>query len=72
MPQSYGMFRPNKHDVIVGVFRRLAAESTHNRDLQSLCRAAQMVLHSYQAGIVDEDELFQHCCGMGKGASPVD
>jgi hypothetical protein len=72
MPPFDGTLRPHKNDVIVGVFRRLAADSLHNRDLESLCRAAHLVLHWYQSGIVDEDQLFRHCSKLGKGVRPVD
>lgn len=66
MKQEWGILEPKELNLVCGVFKRVAAESSFKDDIPTLSKFGLIVLHAYQHGIVDQELLYQHSLAASK------
>jgi hypothetical protein len=59
--QNTGTFRPSEISIVQSVFNRIIASDRISQDHDDQNDLAKYVLHAYENGMHDEQELFEHC-----------
>ena len=66
MKLGSGILEPTELDLVRNVFKRVATNSSFKNDIPSLNRFGLIVLHAYQGGIVDQEQLYEHSLAASK------
>jgi len=66
MKSGSGILEPIELELVCGVFKRVAAKSPFKDHIPTLNKFGLIVLHAYQSGIVDQEQLFQHSLAASK------
>ena len=72
MGPGSGVIEPMGFEIVRGVFKRVAAHASFKDDIPTLNCFGLIVLHAYQHGITDGDQLYDHCLAASKAMPTVE